>query len=756
MRGILLIVLPIRTLYRPIEKMSNLNVITPSGHTEITLDLLPSIKVLLKKITIEEIVLIFGFKPTELRHFLAMNSDDGEIHKTILNNVKATLPKLRADFPDYKLKLQELGTDGSLADFCESALRTLECIIMQRHSADEAAELAAECLTALDPDVDFLIIINSFTSLKSLVGEKIIAMFTQLSPPESGLCLLRKLVSSRLQLFSAQMMRFMLSDIRYTQDSRKTSEINQIFMEFLQFSETNDDVFNLGIMLGKSLRDSKLLASLTELIESIYNSEKFKSEIDDLKLARVALLVDDEDFEAAGRIISPLRNSSNARAQELNFRLLGHRQGELVYRQSLVQAKLEECSQDTSIPPLLLECVIDLFEMCKAFTRQEQIPSNDTSPFKSLQFEKEVAPVEEQKDQLEEHKGLVQVGEQKGPKCQVETPFVSSLNEDSITNPYNLKGNQEQITPGGISQRTLEVQINLLMANYRSRLERIEASLLPDKLQSMNEQQMMEGNDRNVSTVFIYSFSRDTNDLFRTCLASGEQSIFQIKSYIFRQFSVWSELPSDCIFITGGKQPKTTNRVDSINLHRFEASSESSMITARENHSAAYYADCLYVIGGGYENNALNACERYICSQDRWEGISPLPIECMCTSSIVLEATDCLYVIGGLNTEILGTIQRLLISQLRWQVLSVAFPCVEEAPPCFKISNESEQLFVVMKSSLYCFKPSQSEVSFIKELSPTSRHSWSGPSLYLHGCLFSSSGSRSPYKYEGPRLSLTN
>jgi hypothetical protein len=66
------------------------------------------------------------------------------------------------------------------------------------------------------------------------------------------------------------------------------------------------------------------------------------------------------------------------------------------------------------------------------------------------------------------------------------------------------------------------------------------------------------------------------------------------------------------------------------------------MLTPRRVHAAVYHAPHLYILGGKNFNGRLRECERYVCAENRWEALLPLPRACSKTSGVVVESS--LYV----------------------------------------------------------------------------------------------------------------
>jgi hypothetical protein len=129
---------------------------------------------------------------------------------------------------------------------------------------------------------------------------------------------------------------------------------------------------------------------------------------------------------------------------------------------------------------------------------------------------------------------------------------------------------------------------------------------------------------------FIYSYQKDTDQLHRTCLATGEQSSHQVPSYTFKGGCCWSEVPGGSLLITGGGLP-AVREVVRIDVGTFEVSPQPHMLTPRRTHAAVHNTPHLYVLGG--ENDSiLSECERYVCAEYRWEALPPLPRACSHTS----------------------------------------------------------------------------------------------------------------------------
>jgi hypothetical protein len=97
------------------------------------------------------------------------------------------------------------------------------------------------------------------------------------------------------------------------------------------------------------------------------------------------------------------------------------------------------------------------------------------------------------------------------------------------------------------------------------------------------------------------------------------------------------------LLITGGSREKdATNdlrevvRIDT--RREFAVSKQPPMLSARHSHAAVYHTPHLYVLGG-VNGSALSECERYVCTEKRWEALPPLPRACSLMSGVVVESS---------------------------------------------------------------------------------------------------------------------
>jgi hypothetical protein len=172
---------------------------------------------------------------------------------------------------------------------------------------------------------------------------------------------------------------------------------------------------------------------------------------------------------------------------------------------------------------------------------------------------------------------------------------------------------------------------------------------------------------------------------------------------------------------------KEVVRIDT--LREFAVFAQPPMLTPRRAHACVYHAQFLYVIGGAADEY-LQECERYVCAENRWEALPPLPRASSRLSGVVLEGS--LYALGGSYEKgALDLVQRLRLSDLSWECMDLRLPQADFNIPCFK----DTQVYLVIKKTLYLF--TGLEVVPVKTLQYDIEN-WYGPSYYCRGSLYCS------------------
>jgi hypothetical protein len=231
---------------------------------------------------------------------------------------------------------------------------------------------------------------------------------------------------------------------------------------------------------------------------------------------------------------------------------------------------------------------------------------------------------------------------------------------------------------------------------------------------------------------FIYSYKYKTEQLHRTNLVTGVQSVHRVPSYRFKFFCGLSEVPGGILLITGGRDPPVREVVRIDTRREFAVAHCSPMLTPRMGHAAVYHTPHLYVLGGG-EGQSEGMCERYVCAENRWETLPPLPRACSCMSGVVVESS--LYALGGLygRHKKLDLVQKLSLESLTWDLMRLRLPFARCDIPCFKLRDT--EVYLVVNKTLCSF--TEFEVRPLKTLTLTyDIPSWSEASYYRRGTLY--------------------
>jgi hypothetical protein len=254
----------------------------------------------------------------------------------------------------------------------------------------------------------------------------------------------------------------------------------------------------------------------------------------------------------------------------------------------------------------------------------------------------------------------------------------------------------------------------------------------------------------DILPVFIYSYKSYRNVLHWTNLATGEQSSLKLPSYMFGVGCCWSEVPGGSLLITGGEVVEVVVRIDT--RREFAVSECAPMLTHRAYHAAVYHTQHLYVLGGWsvYTLSNLSECERYVCAENRWEALPPLPTACCDMSGVVVEKS--LYALGGrIENSVLDLVQKLSLESLTWEVIQLRLPYACNLICCFKLSD-TEVYFVICKT-LYSF--TAQEVRPLKTLRK-GIHSFGGTSYYSRGTLYCSYYKGAARSYEIGSLGISD
>jgi hypothetical protein len=204
-------------------------------------------------------------------------------------------------------------------------------------------------------------------------------------------------------------------------------------------------------------------------------------------------------------------------------------------------------------------------------------------------------------------------------------------------------------------------------------------------------------------------------------------------------------MPGGSLLITGGGIPGVREVVRIDTRRDFAVSQHPPMLTPRSNHATVYHSQHLYILGG-WTGSILSECERYVCAENRWTALPPLPRACNGTSGVVVERS--LYALGGFDGMDLDLVQKLSFEWLTWEVMRLKLPSAVQGIPCFKLSDT--EVYLVVRQTLCSF--TGFEVRPLKTLTEDIRSKF-GASYYRRGTLYCSHSERSVCSHEIGSLS---
>ncbi|KAL4466139.1 hypothetical protein ABPG72_000685 [Tetrahymena utriculariae] len=191
---------------------------------------------------------------------------------------------------------------------------------------------------------------------------------------------------------------------------------------------------------------------------------------------------------------------------------------------------------------------------------------------------------------------------------------------------------------------------------------------------------------------------------------SLQQKLYTIsppKSLTMYSYSQAVSLPDGKIIICGGVNNKLNDILPICQLYDPVSNTStplSNMHQARYTHSAIYFNDYVYVIGGRTygrgQQSILNSFERLNLKSNAWEELSNLQ-DGRCTSSLIgLQDKRWLYLIGGFSPKgRLNQIERFNIQDNAWQLLSIKLPLTVEGGFAFSVKGQKDQFYFMFGRS---------------------------------------------------------
>jgi hypothetical protein len=205
-------------------------------------------------------------------------------------------------------------------------------------------------------------------------------------------------------------------------------------------------------------------------------------------------------------------------------------------------------------------------------------------------------------------------------------------------------------------------------------------------------------------------------------------------------------VPGGSLLITGGGSTAVREVVRIDTRREFAVAHCPPMLTPRSYHAAVYPSPHLYILGG-WKGSCLSECERYVCAENRWEALPPLPRACQSLSGVVVESN--LYALGGYAPPSdLDLVQKLSLESLTWELMQFRLQFAGCGVPCFKLRDT--EVYLVVNNTLCSF--TALKVRPLKTLTEDIK-SFGGASYYSRGTLYCSCMSGAVLSYEIGSLS---
>jgi endonuclease III len=676
--------------------MSNFNLSTrgqPSqldrGHVD---------KLVSSGLSLEMISSAFELNLETLQHYIGQQ--DLELFKKVVDSIKAKFKEYRSTQSNRLVVSPVMTSEGSLheqrfietlsqdstppllslktelSQFSKESLSQLEIYLKQRHPPEECLELTAECLSVLSPDTDMDTIVKVFGAVDGETAQQLTGHLRKLVPAEFLGSLLSCMVKD-LPSQAPYLVRLLLSE---PTNKRVYEQAFSSLTEMLRTDSDRTAVIQLAKDFAERLSSSQL--SQLNAVVMAGATKGRENRLEELRLAEANVRLREGDYETARALVKTLHGCLRLKEEVLEFYdRAGWSREKQAFLAEVLQASLEKLRQES--PSLA-----DTLKTLQQFTQAE---------LQSLKTE---------------------VQQSQRPSRKVE-----SLSRDLAESLSLLRSTQKEV-----DQHTKLLHSQALQLNHLARLT--------DQFAVEPEGQLMSHEDVDIYPTFIYSYSFDTDQLYRTCLVTGEESCHSIPSYTFKMFSSWSDLPGERIMFTGGYCSQEAVTIDT--LRSFAVAHLPPMQTPRCLHSSLYHDYQVYVLGGMLESEQpISQCELYCIPQRQWQALPPLPTACYSLSSVVVKGQ--LYALGGRVNFVsaLNLIQRLNLDRLTWEVMQLKLPAAGANIPCFSASLG--QVCLVIEQTLYSFNPDKQDFAVVTTLQEDAL-SWCGPSYYYRPTLYCSNG----------------
>jgi hypothetical protein len=640
-------------------------------------------------------------------------------------------PSLSDQFmPSPKLK-------AKIAVFSKESLTVLERYLQQKDPHEDILELTAECLSVLSPDVGMESVLRALGAVKGETVKRLIGKLRG-KVSEAMLLILMNQLARELPFHGLCLATLIILEPR---SERGLEDAVRGFTELLSQVALNAGAIDLAEEVSGRLSSSQLSRINTALRAS---PSEGGDRLDGLRLSEAYALLREGSAEAAIGLVNTLRVSPCLEKEVLRFYdEAGLSSGKVPILEQRLSAKLEEISRDS---PPCAEALSILHQLLNA-ELQSRKSVVAGQPLISLK-------AETLDETLAELRYALIAQDARTQRLEEQTQRKEAAYQETLA---SLRAKVEALTEGLIKTGQAASQTQIAQAAAEEVLRGLRGEVLRlnrELAETMNSlQDTREALYRlqapplqeAAPPAFIYSYKFDTDQLHRTNLVTGEQSSHRVPSYQFKSGCCWSEVPGGGLHITGGGSPTAVREVVRVDVRTFGVSPQPPMYTPRRRHAAVYHAQHLYVLGG-YSDRYLRECERYVCAENRWQALPPLPRACKNTSGVVVESS--LYALGGHDGSHLDLVQKLSLGSLTWEVMQLRLPHAGQGIPCFKARDT--EVYLVVNKTLCSFTGLQVRPCKTPTLDICS---WYGASYYHRGALYCSNDRGGVRSYEIGSLS---
>lgn len=264
---------------------------------------------------------------------------------------------------------------------------------------------------------------------------------------------------------------------------------------------------------------------------------------------------------------------------------------------------------------------------------------------------------------------------------------------------------------------------------------------------------------------YIFSYTNDTDRLFRTSLDDGSDTQIRLRIFELEKGCSLCEMTGGRLLVTGGRNTKAAVSIDTYRDSAVVV--RALMLNVKSSHTSIFHANFVYVFGGRimpeeyepkpsrrrWNDRLIKNCERYDYEQDKWESLAPLPEGFWGISAIVLEKTQQIFALGGAVKYQFYTnlIQQFSLVTLSWNVMTIQLPHEDYYIACFKV--DESQIYFISNLELYRFTFNPNKITSVMSIENVDETYSRMPCYYSKGILYCSSGSQRARQMRLGRLS---